>query len=145
MSYDCPQFVKTYIHRVGRTARAGRPGTGVTLVEKSEAKRFKQLLREAGKTGVADETVDEDQLDLQAYEAAKKQAAAVIKAEGESESAKLISQATSAAGPGFIELRRIEAAKEIASTLARSRNVAYLPGGNGANVLLGLGNAGGGN
>ena len=84
VSYDCPQFVKTYIHRVGRTARAGRPGTGVTLVEKSEAKRFKQLLREAGKTGVADETVDEDQLDLKAYEAAKQQAAAVIKAERES-------------------------------------------------------------
>ena len=84
VSYDCPQFVKTYIHRVGRTARAGRPGTGVTLVEKSEAKRFKQLLREAGKTGVADETVDEDQLDLKAYDAAKQQVAAVIKAERES-------------------------------------------------------------
>ncbi len=34
--------------------------------------------------------------------------AAVIKAEGESESAKLISDATKAAGQGLIELRRIE-------------------------------------
>lgn len=67
--------------------------------------------------------------------------AAVIRAEGESEAARLISDATRSAGPGLIELRRIEAAKEVAGTLARSRNVVYLPGGN--NMLLGL-NAGGG-
>lgn len=62
--------------------------------------------------------------------------AAVVRAEGESEAAKLISLATSAAGLGLIELRRIEAAKEIASTLSRSSNVVYLPSGN--NMLLGL-------
>uniref|UniRef100_A0A0C9RVI4 Prohibitin n=1 Tax=Wollemia nobilis TaxID=56998 RepID=A0A0C9RVI4_9CONI len=62
--------------------------------------------------------------------------AAVIRAEGESESAKLISDATAAAGLGLIELRRIEAAKEIASTLSRSPNVVYLPSDN--NMLLGL-------
>ena len=85
VSYDCPQFVKTYIHRVGRTARAGRLGTGVTLVEKSETKRFNQLLKEAGKTErVTEEAVDEDQLDLAAYETAKQQAADVIKAERQS-------------------------------------------------------------
>jgi len=63
--------------------------------------------------------------------------AAVIRAEGESEAAKLISQATKEAGPGMIELRRIEAAKDIADKMARSRNVVYLPSGN--NMLLGLG------
>ncbi|XP_043705891.1 prohibitin-3, mitochondrial [Telopea speciosissima] len=62
--------------------------------------------------------------------------AAIIRAEGESESAKLISDATAAAGMGLIELRRIEASREVASTLAKSPNVAYLPGGN--NMLLGL-------
>lgn len=62
--------------------------------------------------------------------------AAVVRAEGESEAAKLISLATSAAGLGLIELRRIEAAKEVASTLSRSSNVVYLPSGN--NMLLGL-------
>jgi len=64
--------------------------------------------------------------------------AAIIRAEGESESARLISQATKSAGPALVELRRIEASKEIAQTLARSRNVMYLPGG-GANMLLGIG------
>ncbi|RVW80317.1 Prohibitin-3, mitochondrial [Vitis vinifera] len=62
--------------------------------------------------------------------------AAIIRAEGESESAKLISDATAAAGMGLIELRRIEASREIAATLAKTPNVAYLPGGN--NMLLGL-------
>ena len=62
--------------------------------------------------------------------------AAIIRAQGESESAKLISDATSSAGMGLIELRRIEASREVASTLAKSPNVAYLPGGK--NLLLAL-------
>ncbi|CAK7328250.1 unnamed protein product [Dovyalis caffra] len=62
--------------------------------------------------------------------------AAIIRAEGESDAAKLISEATTKAGMGLIELRRIEASREIASTLAKSSNVAYLPGGN--NMLLAL-------
>ncbi|CAN5570938.1 hypothetical protein BH20ACT23_BH20ACT23_11790 [soil metagenome] len=32
INYDPPQDHKDYVHRVGRTARAGRSGTGVTLV-----------------------------------------------------------------------------------------------------------------
>ncbi|KAK3183735.1 hypothetical protein Dsin_031021 [Dipteronia sinensis] len=63
--------------------------------------------------------------------------AAVIRAEGESEAAQLISDATSKTGMGLIELRRIEASREVAATLARSPNVAYLPGGKN-NMLLAL-------
>ena len=63
--------------------------------------------------------------------------AAIIRAEGESESARLISQATKSAGPALVELRRIEAAREVAQTLSKSRNVMYLPGGN-SNMLLGV-------
>lgn len=62
--------------------------------------------------------------------------AAVIRAEGESESAKLISDATAAAGNGIIELRKIEAAKENALSMARNGNVVYLPSNN--NMLLGV-------
>ncbi|KAK4708371.1 hypothetical protein R3W88_029296 [Solanum pinnatisectum] len=62
--------------------------------------------------------------------------AAIIRAEGESESAKLISDATAAAGMGLIELRRIEASREVAGTLAKTPNVAYLP--KQGNMLLGL-------
>ncbi|CAD7701255.1 unnamed protein product [Ostreobium quekettii] len=62
--------------------------------------------------------------------------AAVTRAEGESEAARLITEATAKAGPGMIELRRIEAAKEIAATMAKSRNVVYLP--QTGNMLLGI-------
>eukprot|EP00899_Mesostigma_viride_P006601 jgi/Mesvir1/15942/Mv08261-RA.1 len=63
--------------------------------------------------------------------------AAVIRAQGESEAAKLISDATAQHGAGLIELRRIEAAREIANTLSRSRNITYLP--SSSNVLFGMG------
>lgn len=38
VNYDVPAYVKTYIHRVGRTARAGKPGTCVTLVKKGQVR-----------------------------------------------------------------------------------------------------------
>lgn len=53
--------------------------------------------------------------------------AAIIKAEGESEAAELVAQAMSDHGEGLIDIRRIETAREIASTLANARNVTYLP------------------
>ena len=36
VSYDVPLDIRKYVHRVGRTARAGRAGTAWTLVEKQE-------------------------------------------------------------------------------------------------------------
>ncbi|KAF9616162.1 hypothetical protein IFM89_028628 [Coptis chinensis] len=62
--------------------------------------------------------------------------AAVIRAEGESEAAKLISDATKEFGNGLIQLRILEAARENAATLANSNNVIYLP--KGMNAFLGL-------
>lgn len=38
ISYDSPLFIKTYIHRVGRTARAGKLGTAFTLLQKKEVR-----------------------------------------------------------------------------------------------------------
>lgn len=48
ISYDAPLYIKKYIHRVGRTARAGRQGTAYTLVEEQEARHFKEMMRSAG-------------------------------------------------------------------------------------------------
>jgi len=59
--------------------------------------------------------------------------AKVIMAEGESEAARLIGEAM-ASGPGYIALRRIEAARDIAEELSHSRNVTYVP--SGVNMLL---------
>ncbi|RUS19971.1 prohibitin-1 [Endogone sp. FLAS-F59071] len=64
--------------------------------------------------------------------------AAIIRAEGDAQAAELISKALEKAGVGLIEFRRIEASKDIASTLAGARNVTYLPssGKGGSNILL---------
>lgn len=40
VSYDPARHIKTYIHRIGRTARAGRLGTAITLVTESEHKQM---------------------------------------------------------------------------------------------------------
>jgi len=69
--------------------------------------------------------------------------AAVIKAEGEAESARLIIDSLKSQGPGFIELRRLEAAREIAESLSKNRNVTYVPGG--INMLMGMPGAAQGN
>ena len=57
--------------------------------------------------------------------------ASIIRARGESEAAEMIAKSMEK-GNGFLQLRKIEAAKDIAETLSRSRNVVYLPGGGGA-------------
>ncbi|KAH6655478.1 band 7 family-domain-containing protein [Truncatella angustata] len=66
----------------------------------------------------------------------------VIRAEGEAESAETISRAIAKAGDGLIQIRKIEASREIAQTLAGNPNVAYLPGGKqGGQFLLSVGKA----
>ena len=36
INYDTPVYSKTYVHRVGRTARAGRAGRAFTILRKEE-------------------------------------------------------------------------------------------------------------
>lgn len=62
--------------------------------------------------------------------------ASIISAEGDAQAASLIARSLGEAGDGLVELRRIEAAEDIAYQLSRSRQVAYLP--SGQNVLLNL-------
>ncbi|CAM9477015.1 unnamed protein product [Ectocarpus sp. 6 AP-2014] len=40
VNYDVPSQAKTYVHRVGRTARAGSRGTAVTITKKGQVKQF---------------------------------------------------------------------------------------------------------
>lgn len=60
--------------------------------------------------------------------------AAVVRAEGEAEAAALISKAIKEHGTGLIEVRRLDAAKDIAEALSKSKNVTYLP--QGVNMLI---------
>eukprot|EP00182_Erythrolobus_australicus_P004985 CAMPEP_0185829876 /NCGR_PEP_ID=MMETSP1353-20130828/500_1 /TAXON_ID=1077150 /ORGANISM="Erythrolobus australicus, Strain CCMP3124" /LENGTH=294 /DNA_ID=CAMNT_0028527713 /DNA_START=44 /DNA_END=928 /DNA_ORIENTATION=+ len=52
----------------------------------------------------------------------------IIRAQGEAQSAQLIGEAMQS-NPGFVQLRRIEAAREIAATMARSNNRIFLNSG----------------
>lgn len=36
ISYDSPPYLETYVHRVGRTARAGKPGLAYTILHTKE-------------------------------------------------------------------------------------------------------------
>ncbi len=48
VNYDVPKLSKTYVHRVGRTARAHREGMGITIVKKGQLGDFRKLREEIG-------------------------------------------------------------------------------------------------
>lgn len=60
--------------------------------------------------------------------------ATIISAEGDAQAALLLAKSFGDSGDGLVELRRIEAAEDIAYQLSRSRQVSYLPAGQ--NILL---------
>ncbi|MEV6610581.1 DEAD/DEAH box helicase [Kutzneria sp. NPDC051319] len=43
INYQCPEDEKTYVHRIGRTGRAGREGVAITLVDWDEETRWKGI------------------------------------------------------------------------------------------------------
>lgn len=52
ISYDLPKHLKIYIHRIGRTARAGQKGTAITIIAPDQIKTLEKLLDTAGKKSV---------------------------------------------------------------------------------------------
>lgn len=56
INYQCPEDDKTYVHRIGRTARAGAHGIGVTFVDWDDMARW-SLINQSLKLGL-DEPVE---------------------------------------------------------------------------------------
>lgn len=48
-NYDLPQTPDDYVHRIGRTARAGAKGEAITFVTSQDVGDFKRILREIGR------------------------------------------------------------------------------------------------
>ena len=48
INYECPDDEKTYLHRVGRTGRAGADGVAITLVDWSEVTRWQVINKTLG-------------------------------------------------------------------------------------------------
>jgi len=45
INYDLPDSVETYVHRIGRTGRAGKEGTAISLVQPFERRKQQQIER----------------------------------------------------------------------------------------------------
>ncbi|WP_424184410.1 DEAD/DEAH box helicase [Actinokineospora sp. G85] len=43
INYQCPEDEKTYVHRIGRTGRAGKTGVAITLVDWDDESRWKGI------------------------------------------------------------------------------------------------------
>lgn len=48
VNFDCPRTLETYLHRIGRTARAGASGQSITFAENSDKSILKDLIKKAG-------------------------------------------------------------------------------------------------
>ena len=136
--------------RVTRPAR--RQQIRTTLTKRADA--FDLILDDVSIThlvfgkeftsAIEQKQVAQQEAERQTYVVAKaeqEKKAAIIRAEGEAEAAATISKALEQCGSGLIEVRRIDAAREVAETLSRARGVTYLPSGGdkgGSNMLLGL-------
>ncbi len=45
INYDCPHEAESYVHRIGRTARAATKGEAITLVSENDTRKFKAIER----------------------------------------------------------------------------------------------------
>ena len=63
VNYDAPVHTTTYLHRVGRTARAGQSGRAVTLLRHEDVRHFKSMLRKVDNAYVKDYPISSDVLD----------------------------------------------------------------------------------
>lgn len=62
VNYDAPQFSRAYIHRVGRTARAGNTGLAFTFLLGVQEKNFLKMVTETGSPGVQKQIIKPDNL-----------------------------------------------------------------------------------
>ncbi len=75
ISYDAPRSARAYVHRVGRTARAGRSGVAVTLCEgPKEVAALRRLFRQMGREDDVTEELQMDEEELLPEEAAYEKA-----------------------------------------------------------------------
>ncbi|XP_068187611.1 ATP-dependent RNA helicase DDX51 [Antennarius striatus] len=83
LNYDAPQYIRTYIHRIGRTARAGKAGLAFTFLLGVQEKNFLQMVVEAGSPGIQKQIVKPENLKgMEArYEQTLQELADVIKDE----------------------------------------------------------------
>lgn len=78
INYDLPSVTKNYVHRVGRTARAGQAGTSISLVSQYDVKRIKAIEKDIGVEMHLYKQVSEDDAEQHMYDVAEKRCKAKI-------------------------------------------------------------------
>merc|ERR1712228_784143 len=130
--YNAEQLLthREHVSREVREAIVQRAGQfnilmdDVSITHLTYGKEFARAIEEKQ---VAEQDAERQKFIVQRSE--QERQATVIRSEGEAEAAKMISEALREHGNGIIEVRRIDAAKDIAEALAKSPNVMYLPQG----------------
>jgi len=125
--------------RDGITERCDKFGVIIEDVAITHLNYSKEFAKAIEEKQVAEQEAERQKFIVQLEE--QKKLAAIIRAEGDAEAAELMVHSMQSYGKGIVEVRRIEAAQQIAETLARAANIMYLPGGQ--NTLLSLGGQGG--
>lgn len=84
ISYDVPKFAKNYIHRVGRTARAGNQGTAITLLHSNQVYDFNLLIQKTGHEKIPEFEVKVDEVKsmVEKYQKTLSQLQDAVKFEG---------------------------------------------------------------
>jgi prohibitin 1 len=142
--YDAEQLLTHREHvsreiREGITKRAADFSILIDDVSITHLAYGKDFSRAIEDKQIAEQRAEREKFVVQMAE--QERQATVIRAEGEAEAAHIITQTLKDHGTGAIEVRRIDAAKDIAESLARSPNVMYLPGSQ--QVLLNMAAGGG--
>ncbi|KAN0065130.1 nucleolar DEAD-box protein required for synthesis of 60S ribosomal subunit [Thecaphora frezii] len=85
INYDMPGQFEQYLHRVGRTARAGRNGRAVTLVGEADRKMLKMALKKSSEEQVKHRIIPAEVVRqmVETLDQLKPEVDAVIKEEGE--------------------------------------------------------------
>ena len=88
INYDVPSFAKTYVHRCGRTARAGKQGVAISVLKGGQVKQFQRMRKLIEDPGRVKEKVVNKDLVRNAfnhYRCCVKALRAVIQAEEDGE------------------------------------------------------------
>lgn len=78
INYDLPDTTAAYVHRVGRTARAGRVGTSISLVSQYEVERVKAIEKDTGVRMELYDKINEEEAESRMYAIAEKRVQAKI-------------------------------------------------------------------
>jgi ATP-dependent RNA helicase DDX49/DBP8 len=72
INYDLPDTTDRYVHRVGRTARAGRIGTAISLISQYEVARVKSIEQDTRVKMEKWNKLNEEEAEKRVYEVAEK-------------------------------------------------------------------------